>query len=209
MLTNCKSVRGLCHPSNGPRAPVGCCGTSGFTPVLLPCLRNIQCLSITQLPALLPPSQPHFSLGPAFRPPGQAPASNRTRNLLCLLQLLARLSAFLSMSAAGIMDSRTPGYLTSWRLYTVIACLCFSQLLIALDTNIIVVPLPRIASEFKDLEAVAWYSTAYILTITVFQPLFGAIYKQWSPAVVYELTIIVFEGEWSSLCHTTSAPPEC
>lgn len=113
------------------------------------------------------------------------------------------------MSAAGAVDARTPGYLTSWRLYTVIACLCFSQLLIALDTNIIIVPLPRIASEFKELDAVAWYSTAYILTITVFQPLFGAIYKQWSSAVVYELTIIVFESEYSASCRPPPVPPEC
>lgn len=88
-----------------------------------------------------------------------------------------------------------PEHLNLWRLCTVIACLRFSQLLIALDATIINVPLPRISSDFKDMEAVAWYSTAYILTITVFQPLSGPIYKQWDSAVVYQLTFIVFEGD--------------
>lgn len=68
-------------------------------------------------------------------------------------------------------------------------------LLIALDATVITVPLPRICSDFKDLEAVAWYSTADILTITVFQPLFGPIYEQWDSAVVYQLTFLVFGGE--------------
>ncbi|KAH8763620.1 major facilitator superfamily domain-containing protein [Diaporthe sp. PMI_573] len=97
------------------------------------------------------------------------------------------------MSTAGAVDARQPEYLTSWQLYTIIACLCFSQFLIALDANIVTVPLPRISSEFKDLEAVAWYSTAYILTITVFQPLYGPIYKQWDSGVVYGSTIVIFE----------------
>ncbi|KAG6361380.1 hypothetical protein INS49_009607 [Diaporthe citri] len=97
------------------------------------------------------------------------------------------------MSTAGSVGAHTPEYLTSWRLYAVTACLCFSQLLIALDTNIITVPLPRISSDFKDLEEVAWYSTAYILTITVFQPLLETIYKQWNSAIVYQLTIFMFE----------------
>ncbi|ROW18055.1 hypothetical protein VPNG_00330 [Cytospora leucostoma] len=56
-------------------------------------------------------------------------------------------------------------------------------------------------STADDLEAVAWYSTAYILTITVFQPVFGAVYKHWNSAVVYQLAILVFEGG-SALCAT-------
>lgn len=107
------------------------------------------------------------------------------------------------MSTAGAVNASMPEYLTSWRLYTVIACLCFSQLLIALDANILTVPLPRISSEFKDLGAAAWYSTAYILTITVFQPLFGPIYKQWDAAVVYRITIFVFESEFTFTCQVS------
>lgn len=41
----------------------------------------------------------------------------------------------------------------------------------------------------------AWYSTGYILTITVVQPIFGAIYKQWNSAIVYQSTILVFGSQ--------------
>lgn len=92
------------------------------------------------------------------------------------------------------MDERTPNYLTSWRLYTVIACLFCGQFLIALDTNIITVALPTISADFEDLATVAWYSTGYILTITIFQPFFGAAYKHWNAAILYQATIFIFEG---------------
>lgn len=88
-----------------------------------------------------------------------------------------------------------PAYLTGWRLYTVIACLFFGQFLVALDTNIITVALPRISSNFGSLDNVAWYSTGYILCLTAFQPLFGSIYKFFRTDVVYRGTIFIFEGE--------------
>lgn len=50
-----------------------------------------------------------------------------------------------------------PEDLSSWRPYTVHA----------LDATIIIMPLPRIYSDFEDFRVVAWYSTAYVLTITV------------------------------------------
>lgn len=40
----------------------------------------------------------------------------------------------------------------------------------------------------------------------MFQPLFGAIYKQWNSAVVYQLTIFVFESERSSVYQVLSQP---
>lgn len=66
---------------------------------------------------------------------------------------------FVFMSTFRAVDAQMPEYLTLWRLCTVIACLCFSHLLRALDATIITVPLPRISSDFKDLEAVACHST--------------------------------------------------
>lgn len=92
------------------------------------------------------------------------------------------------------MDASTPESLTSWRLYTVIACLLCGQFLIALDTNVITVALPTISADFKDLTTVAWYSTVYILAVTMFQPLFGAAYKHWNAATLDQITIFIFEG---------------
>lgn len=98
-------------------------------------------------------------------------------------------------AAAGLDRSPDAGYLTGWRLHTVIACLFFGQFLAALDTNIMVVVLPSISTEFRSLEDVAWYSTAYILTLTAFQPLFGSIYKFFRPNAVYRISVCLFEGE--------------
>ncbi|KAI0513194.1 MFS general substrate transporter [Xylaria bambusicola] len=87
----------------------------------------------------------------------------------------------------------TSNYLSGWRLYIVIACLFFGSFLIALDTNIINVAIPQISTDFKALGDVAWYGTAYLLTITAFQPVYGAMYRYFQTDIVYRLSIAVFE----------------
>ncbi|EDN97547.1 hypothetical protein SS1G_12398 [Sclerotinia sclerotiorum 1980 UF-70] len=68
--------------------------------------------------------------------------------------------------------SRKSEYLQSWRLGIVITSLFIGAFLIALDVNIINVPIPNISTEFNSLPDVAWYDSAYLLTITAFQPTF-------------------------------------
>lgn len=68
----------------------------------------------------------------------------------------------------------------------------------ALDTNIINVALPVITSEFEDLKDYAWYGSAYLLTLTAFQPLFGSFYRYYQTDIVYRLTIFIFESEYTS-----------
>ena len=85
-------------------------------------------------------------------------------------------------------------YLSSWRLATVITCLFFGAFLIALDTNIINVAIPTITSEFHSLNDAAWYGTAYLVTITAFQPIYGAAYKYFKTDIVYRMAILVFES---------------
>ncbi|KAF2837772.1 MFS general substrate transporter [Patellaria atrata CBS 101060] len=84
-------------------------------------------------------------------------------------------------------------YLTSWRLYIVIACLFFGVFLVALDTHIITVAVPKIISDFHSLEDVAWYGTAYLVTSTAFQPIYGSLYKFFDTKLVYSMSILVFE----------------
>lgn len=89
-------------------------------------------------------------------------------------------------------DSSSP-YLHGWRLATVIGCLFFGALLVALDTNIVNVAVPKISSQFHSLGDIAWYGTAYLLTITAFQPIYGSLYKFFRTDVVYRLSILFFE----------------
>ncbi|KAI1130787.1 MFS general substrate transporter [Nemania abortiva] len=87
----------------------------------------------------------------------------------------------------------TSNYLTGWKLHVVIACLFFGSFVIALDTNIINVAIPHISTEFKALQDIAWYGSAYLLTVTAFQPVYGSMYKFFNTNVVYRLSIFIFE----------------
>ncbi|KAK8026497.1 major facilitator superfamily domain-containing protein [Apiospora marii] len=85
-------------------------------------------------------------------------------------------------------------YLRSWRLAVVITSLCFGILLLGLDMNIIGVAIPRITTDFRSLSDIAWYGSAYLLTITAFQPLFGNLYKFFNAKTVYLISLLLFEA---------------
>ncbi|KAH8708470.1 major facilitator superfamily domain-containing protein [Phaeosphaeriaceae sp. PMI808] len=84
-------------------------------------------------------------------------------------------------------------YLSGWRLSVVIISLFFGTFLIALDTNILNVAVPKISTDFHALDDVAWYGTAYLVTITAFQPIYGTFYKFFDTTIVYRSAILVFE----------------
>ena len=67
-------------------------------------------------------------------------------------------------------------FLRGWRLAVIITSLYLGTFLIALDTNIVGVAIPKISTEFKALQDVSWYGSAYLLTITAFQPMLGSMY---------------------------------
>lgn len=85
-------------------------------------------------------------------------------------------------------------YLSSWRLAIVTSSLCLGTLLVAIDTTIISVAIPRISTDFKALDDVGWYGSAYLLTVTAFQPAFGSIYKFFDAKSTYLTSILTFEG---------------
>lgn len=91
-------------------------------------------------------------------------------------------------------------FLHSWRLAAIIGSLCLGIFLLALDMNIIAVAIPRITSDFHALNDVAWYGSAYLLTVTAFQPLFGNLYKYFDPKIVYMGSIALFECRFSAPC---------
>lgn len=98
-------------------------------------------------------------------------------------------------TSTPITTASSSGYLSSWLLGIVIACLFFGAFLIALDTSVVNVAIPKISSEFHSFGDVAWYGTAYLLTITAFQPIYGSLYKFFSTDVVYRISIVIFEGK--------------
>ena len=86
-------------------------------------------------------------------------------------------------------------YLSSWRLIVVIVSLCFGTFLVALDINIIGVAVPEITTTFNSLQDAAWYGSAYLLTVTAFQPTMGFLYKYFNVQVTYLVCIVTFEGD--------------
>ncbi|KAI0395153.1 MFS general substrate transporter [Xylariaceae sp. FL0594] len=65
--------------------------------------------------------------------------------------------------SSGSSTNNTPA---AWRLGIVITSLCLGIFLLGLDQNIIGVAIPRITTDFKSLGDIAWYGSAYLLTIT-------------------------------------------
>ena len=84
-------------------------------------------------------------------------------------------------------------YLVGWRLGVVILSLTFGLFLVALDTTIIGVATPKITTEFRSLNDIGWYGSAYLLAVTAFQPTFGSFYKHFNLKVVYLSSILIFE----------------
>jgi MFS family permease len=86
-----------------------------------------------------------------------------------------------------------------WELPIIITALCLAIFLLGLDMNIIGVAIPRITTDFKSLKDIAWYGSAYLLTVTAFQPFFGTLFRYFNPKYIYITSIVVFEGDTISI----------
>ncbi|KAL8650813.1 MAG: hypothetical protein Q9210_003611 [Variospora velana] len=76
----------------------------------------------------------------------------------------------------------------------IITALCLGTLLDAIDITIIGVAVPTISTEFNALDDVGWYGSAYLISLTALQPVFGVIYKFFDPKTVYLASVLVFEA---------------
>ena len=94
-------------------------------------------------------------------------------------------------------------YFEGWRLAVVIVSLCLGTLLVALDTTIIFVAVPRISTSFHSLEDIGWYGSAYLLTIMAFQASAAKIFKYFTVKVTYLISILIFEGTNRSMFDGT------
>ncbi|KAJ7663449.1 major facilitator superfamily domain-containing protein [Mycena rosella] len=71
--------------------------------------------------------------------------------------------------------------------------LCLSVFLVALDNTIIATAIPKITDQFKSLDDVGWYGSAYLLTTAATQLLFGKFYTFMPIKWVYVAAIVLFE----------------
>lgn len=63
----------------------------------------------------------------------------------------------------------------------------------ALDNTIIATAIPRITDQFKALNDVGWYGSAYLLTTCACQLIFGKFYTFYSIKWVYLIALFIFE----------------
>lgn len=62
------------------------------------------------------------------------------------------------------------------KLVAIMSALYISILLVALDQTIISTAIPKITDQFRSIQDIGWYGSAYLLTSTALQPSFGRIY---------------------------------
>lgn len=85
-------------------------------------------------------------------------------------------------------------YPTGWKFALVITSLVCGILLVAIDNTIIAVAIPKISTDFKALDDVGWYGSAYLLTETALQPTLGNFYKYFGVKMLYLISMVIFEG---------------
>lgn len=79
------------------------------------------------------------------------------------------------------------------KLVFVVVALVLSIFLVALDMTIIATAIPKITDEFHGLEEVAWYGSAFFMTLGGFQSSWGKIYKYFSLKISFLASIFIFE----------------
>lgn len=99
------------------------------------------------------------------------------------------------METTNNVANESAKYLKGYRLYSLLVSLMLGTMLVAIDNTIIGVAVPKITTEFKALDDVGWYSSAYLIAVTALQPTYGKVYKHFDVKVIYLAAIIVFEGQ--------------
>ncbi|KAL7952597.1 putative efflux pump antibiotic resistance protein [Trichoderma compactum] len=94
-------------------------------------------------------------------------------------------------------------YPKGFQLTFIAIALGLSLFLVALDMTIIATAIPKITDEFKGLDKVGWYSSAFFVTSGSFQSCWGKVYKYFPLKISFLTAIFLFEVG-SAICG--SAP---
>ncbi|KAF1838625.1 MFS general substrate transporter [Decorospora gaudefroyi] len=96
-----------------------------------------------------------------------------------------------TVSASGEEDDFE--YPTKWKLAAIIVALALAVFCMALDNTIIATAIPRITDQFKALDDVGWYASAYLLTTCATQLIYGKLYTFYSIKWVFLVALFIFE----------------
>ncbi|KAH7186054.1 major facilitator superfamily transporter [Fusarium flagelliforme] len=84
-------------------------------------------------------------------------------------------------------------YPHGFHLVSIIIALLLSIFLVSLDITIIATAIPKITDEFKGLDKVSWYGSAFLLAYGGFQPMWGRAFKYFPLKTCFLLTVVIFE----------------
>lgn len=92
---------------------------------------------------------------------------------------------------SGVVDDTE--YPNGLRLFTTLAALVLAIFLPTLDTTILATAIPRITDQFHSLADVGWYASAFFMTVSSSQSVWGKIYKYFDLKTMFLVTITIFE----------------
>jgi MFS transporter, DHA2 family, glioxin efflux transporter len=84
-------------------------------------------------------------------------------------------------------------YPTGFRLAMIVVALVLGIFLVALDLTIVATAIPKITDEFKGLDLVSWYGSAFFMTVGGFQSTWGKVFKFFPIKIGFIITILIFE----------------
>ncbi|KAJ4312032.1 hypothetical protein N0V84_010145 [Fusarium piperis] len=90
-------------------------------------------------------------------------------------------------------------FISGGKLALILAALYATMFLVALDRTIIGTAVPRISTEFHALDNISWYASAYLITSSATQLLWGRIYTFYSTKLIFIAAVVIFEVG-SALC---------
>ncbi|KAK4139718.1 major facilitator superfamily domain-containing protein [Dichotomopilus funicola] len=89
-------------------------------------------------------------------------------------------------------DDPTANHLTGLPLVSVTIALSAAVFLVAMDVNVIATAIPRITGEFRSLEDVGWYGSAFLMATCAAQIPYGRIYSLFPAKWVFTSAIMIF-----------------
>jgi hypothetical protein len=98
--------------------------------------------------------------------------------------------------------------LKSMKFWLIIGSVYLSFFIVAMDRMIIATAIPAMTNAFASIEDIGWYGSGYMLTCSIFFPLFGKIYQLYDTKTTFLSSIVVFEGG-SALCGAAPSSTAC
>ncbi|KAL5336875.1 MFS general substrate transporter [Aspergillus crustosus] len=90
-------------------------------------------------------------------------------------------------------DPAANEYPRGTRLAAIVVSLMLGMFLVALDNTILGTAIPKITDEFRDLNKVSWYGSAYFMTFGGFQSTWGKLYKYFPIKLWFLVALFIFE----------------